>query len=166
ACVNAPMVQINKDYYEDLTPESFEQLLADLRAGKKVKPGPQIDRQFSCPAGGPTTLLNGAAQTKAAAGSKKRAKAAGGAAPAAAGRKPRGLKQARKSGPDDLKLISGIGPKIEKLLHELGIFHFDQIAGWTDAHVAWVDDYLKFKGRIGREDWIGQAKKLAKAGGK
>jgi NADH-quinone oxidoreductase subunit E len=56
ACVNAPMVQINYDYYEDLTPEYFEKLLDDLAAGKKVKTGPQIDRQFSAPVGGPTTL--------------------------------------------------------------------------------------------------------------
>jgi NADH-quinone oxidoreductase subunit E len=57
ACVNAPMVQINYDYYEDLTPENFEKLLDDLAAGKKVKTGPQIDRQFSAPIGGPATLL-------------------------------------------------------------------------------------------------------------
>lgn len=56
ACVNAPMVQINYDYYEDLTPENFEKLLDALTAGKKPKPGPQIDRQFSAPLGGPTTL--------------------------------------------------------------------------------------------------------------
>jgi len=56
ACVNAPMVQINYDYYEDLTPENFEKLLDDLAAGKKTKPGPQVDRQFSAPVGGPTTL--------------------------------------------------------------------------------------------------------------
>jgi len=56
ACVNAPMVQINYDYYEDLTPASFEKLLEDLAAGKTPKPGPQVDRQFSAPAGGPTTL--------------------------------------------------------------------------------------------------------------
>jgi NADH-quinone oxidoreductase subunit E len=59
ACVNAPMVQINYDYYEDLTPENFEKVLDALAAGKKAEPGPQIDRQFSAPAGGPTTLLNG-----------------------------------------------------------------------------------------------------------
>jgi NADH-quinone oxidoreductase subunit E len=56
ACVNAPMVQINYDYYEDLTPENFEKLLDDLAAGKKVKTGPQIDRQFSAPVGELTTL--------------------------------------------------------------------------------------------------------------
>jgi NADH-quinone oxidoreductase subunit E len=56
ACVNAPMVQINADYYEDLTPESFEKVLDGLAAGKAPKPGPQVDRQFSAPVGGPTTL--------------------------------------------------------------------------------------------------------------
>ncbi len=56
ACVNAPMVQINADYYEDLTPESFGKILDDLAAGKTPKPGPQIDRQLSAPVGGPTTL--------------------------------------------------------------------------------------------------------------
>jgi NADH-quinone oxidoreductase subunit E len=56
ACVNAPMAQINYDYYEDLTPENFEKLLDSLAAGKNPKPGPQIDRQFSAPVGGPTTL--------------------------------------------------------------------------------------------------------------
>ncbi|MGB7259760.1 MAG: NADH-quinone oxidoreductase subunit NuoE [Pseudolabrys sp.] len=56
ACVNAPMAQINYDYYEDLTAESFNKVLDGLAAGKKVKPGPQIDRQLSAPVGGPTTL--------------------------------------------------------------------------------------------------------------
>jgi NADH-quinone oxidoreductase subunit E len=58
ACVNAPMVQINADYYEDLTAESFGKILDDLAAGKKPKPGPQTDRQQSAPAGGPTTLTD------------------------------------------------------------------------------------------------------------
>ena len=56
ACVNAPMVLIWNDTYEDLTAESFEKILDQLAAGKKPKPGPQIDRQFSAPVGGPTTL--------------------------------------------------------------------------------------------------------------
>jgi NADH-quinone oxidoreductase subunit E len=58
ACVNAPMVQINADYYEDLTPDSFAQLLDDLRAGNPVEPGPQVARQKSAPISGPTTLTN------------------------------------------------------------------------------------------------------------
>jgi NADH-quinone oxidoreductase subunit E len=58
ACVNAPMAQINYDYYEDLTPESFEKILDELAAGGQPKPGPQIERQLSAPAGGQTTLTS------------------------------------------------------------------------------------------------------------
>ena len=56
ACANAPMVQINDDNYEDLTADSMTAILDALAAGKSPKPGPQIDRQTSCPVGGPTTL--------------------------------------------------------------------------------------------------------------
>ncbi len=58
ACVNAPMAQINYDYYEDLSPESFEKILDELAAGRTPKPGPQIDRQLSAPIGGATTLTD------------------------------------------------------------------------------------------------------------
>jgi len=66
--------------------------------------------------------------------------------------------------PDDLKLISGVGPKIEGLLNGLGIYHFSQIAAFTPDNVAWVDGYLRFKGRIAREDWVNQAAVLAAGG--
>jgi NADH-quinone oxidoreductase subunit E len=56
ACANAPMVQINDDNYEDLTADSMGAILDALAEGREPKPGPQIDRQTSCPAGGPTTL--------------------------------------------------------------------------------------------------------------
>jgi NADH-quinone oxidoreductase subunit E len=56
ACANAPMVQVFKDTYEDLNPELFEKVLDGFAAGKPPKPGSQIGRQASCPAGGPTTL--------------------------------------------------------------------------------------------------------------
>jgi NADH-quinone oxidoreductase subunit E len=68
ACVNAPMAQINADYYEDLTKESFNALLDALAAGKRPKPGPQVKRQLSAPIGGPTTLTsytNGGGRSKA-----------------------------------------------------------------------------------------------------
>jgi len=58
ACVNAPVVQINKDYYEDLTPESLTRILKDLKAGREVEPGPQNGRQASAPLGGPITLTD------------------------------------------------------------------------------------------------------------
>jgi NADH-quinone oxidoreductase subunit E len=57
-CANAPVVQIGKDTYEDLDPELFDKLLYDLRTGKPVKPGSQTGRRASCPAGGPTTLID------------------------------------------------------------------------------------------------------------
>ena len=58
ACVNAPMVQINADYYEDLTPESLARILNDLAAGRTPKPGPQVDRHLSAPVGGEKTLTD------------------------------------------------------------------------------------------------------------
>jgi NADH-quinone oxidoreductase subunit E len=57
-CVNAPMVQINADYYEDLTPESLARILNDLAAGRTPKPGPQVDRHLSAPVGGEKTLTD------------------------------------------------------------------------------------------------------------
>lgn len=66
--------------------------------------------------------------------------------------------------PDDLKVISGIGPKLEQVLNGLGVWTFAQIAAWQPEEVAWVDDYLQFKGRIDRDAWISQASGLAKGG--
>jgi len=75
--------------------------------------------------------------------------------------KPRTMKAPRKAGADDLKRISGVGPKLEGVLNDLGFWHFDQIAKWTETEVAWVDNRLKFKGRIERDNWIDQAKSFA-----
>ena len=63
--------------------------------------------------------------------------------------------------PDDLKLISGVGPVIEKKLHALGVKKFSQVAAFTKDNIALVDAVLAFKGRIERDDWVSQAKKLA-----
>jgi NADH-quinone oxidoreductase subunit E len=65
--------------------------------------------------------------------------------------------------PDDLKSISGIGPKLEQVLNGLGVWTYAQIAVWSEEEVGWVDDHLGFKGRIGRDDWIGQARGLVAA---
>lgn len=63
---------------------------------------------------------------------------------------------------DDLAQIIGVGPILTELLHEVGVFYFWQIAEWTDEDVAYVDEkLLHFKGRIERDDWVGQAKALA-----
>ncbi len=79
-------------------------------------------------------------------------------APAVEAVKPANLLDAARDGqPDDLKRISGVGPKLEGLLHENGVFHFDQIAAWTSEEIAYMDDKLSFKGRIERDNWIEQA---------
>lgn len=64
ACVNAPAVAINDDYYEDLTPETITNILDALAKGQAVKAGPQIDRQTSAPFGGPTTLKDFVTESK------------------------------------------------------------------------------------------------------
>ena len=176
ACVNAPMVQIFADTYEDLTAASFEKVLDAFEKGETPTPGPQIERAAAAPVTGPTSLtgkLNGAAKPKNPATPKVAAPvreavpapAAALAEPAAAGGEPQLYTSPPADGTDDLTKISGVGPKLEKLLNSLGIYTFDQVAAWSAQDVAWVDARLTFKGRIERDDWMSQAKKLA-AGGK
>ena len=110
------------------------------------------------------------APAKKAAASKPAAKSDSAAAkpkraPVAADGKPETLKAARAGGADDLKLISGVGPKMEGMLNDMGFWHFDQVASWRKKEVQWVNDNLEgFKGRIERDDWVSQAKILAKGG--
>lgn len=87
-----------------------------------------------------------------------------GAANESAARASAGLLSAPKGGKaDDLKLINGIGPKLEKLCNDLGVWHFDQIAAWSTSDIKFVDSKLEgFSGRIKRDKWVAQAKKLAK----
>nr|WP_306266515.1 NADH-quinone oxidoreductase subunit NuoE [Pararhizobium sp. IMCC3301] len=252
ACVNAPMVQIWKDTYEDLTPETFEAMLDAIAEGREITPGPQNGRHFSVPMGGPTSLdaatrdygpkgdvpraqlvdgaphairaeagvsINGGPQPDAAtkkpkardSGPTKTAKRPDTTSPEATGKpedntlrpddveggvkakkakpahapagsakdsdpsdvpaaesletdsnKPSMLAKPRDGGADDLKRIKGIGPKIEGILNNLGVFHFSQIADWSADNQDWVEGSLSFKGRIDREKWISQAAALAK----
>ena len=219
ACTNAPMAQIGKDYYEDLTGEKLRELIGRFAKGEVPVPGPQNGRYAAEPIGGLTSLKDfesGRKQYNASAQaavdlrdtvkridgtevplstpwlgmpSAKPAKAAKPvaekpvaakpvakptpaakvaevpAAPQAGGKKPKALKAARKGKADDLKLILGIGPKLEELCHKLGFFHFDQIADWTADEIAWVDENLEgFKGRVTRDRWVVQAKILAAGG--
>ncbi len=265
ACSNAPMAQIGKDYYEDLTTERMGEIIDELAAGKVPVPGPQNGRFAAEPLSGLTSLkehdsgrtkYNASAQLavdigdsikridgtevpltapwqgKAANSGKKpgakggkrddmmppagpdgpqggrsktddpaprdrgessdkyseapgeapeveavgkpeegtvgpeaknpEVQAESGSAPAPGGKKPRRLKAPRKSGADNLKLIKGVGPKLEKLLNDMGFFHYDQIADWGESEVAWVDQNLEgFKGRVSRDGWVAQARKLA-----
>jgi NADH-quinone oxidoreductase subunit E len=277
ACSNAPMVQIGKDYYEDLTAESFAGLLDAFAHGEVPRPGPQNGRWASEPATGRTSLLGdpahggnasvelalaradtiaritgeaeagdmrppeGRAATetglaevagepaghaapepaahtvpdrkeqaeKAAplraseaevATEREREEAAERQAPEAAakgsngsgmpptdeasGRRdevmpdppghPSGPTRAEVAGllsgprdgrPDDLTRIRGIGPKLQSVLNELGVYHYNQIAAWDAGQIAWIESQLgDFRGRVLRDDWVAQAKQLAEGG--
>lgn len=175
------MVVIFKDTYEDLTPTQLEYIIDRFEAGKggDVTPGPQIDRVYSAPAGAPVTLTSDVVPPKFATRAEAPAAAAPApvaAAPAApvadakAEAKPslddpnRPATVEKPATPDDLKMISGVGPVMEAKLHDLGIYTFAQIAKWTENEIAWVDGYLAFRGRILRDDWIKQADALARGG--
>jgi predicted flap endonuclease-1-like 5' DNA nuclease len=77
--------------------------------------------------------------------------------------RPPGLSAPRAGGRDDLKLIYGIGPRIERGLNELGVFHYDQIAAWDRRTVVWVENQFSLRGKIGRERWVQQARALMPA---
>jgi len=199
ACANAPMAQIGKDYYEDLTTARLGEIIDEMAAGNVPVPGPQTGRFAAEPSGGLTSLkdftngqikYNASAQAavdigdtikridgtevplltpwidgSVAVAEKPIAKVTPISAPVEApveAAKPAGLSAARDGAADDLKLIKGVGPKLEKLLNSLGVFHFDQIANWSTDEISWVDDNLAgFKGRVTRDEWVAQAKVLA-----
>ena len=77
--------------------------------------------------------------------------------------RPAGLSARPKDGGDDLTRIEGVGPRIQEVLNSFGIWHFEQIAGWDAANASWVDQELNFSGRVARQDWVGQAKRLQAA---
>ncbi len=194
ACSNAPMAQIGKDYYEDLTTDRLGEIIRELAQGRVPVPGPQNGRYASEPLAGLTSLgehesgrtqYNASAQLATDLGdSVKRIdgsevplvtpwqdrldhKAQPAPPPAAQGKpgKPQALTSARETGKDDLKKIKGIGPKLEMLLNNIGIFHYDQIATWGPEEVNWADNELVgFKGRVSRDNWVDQAKILASGG--
>lgn len=255
SCANAPLVQIDKDTYEDLTPAALEALLDGFAKGKPPMPGSQIGRSASCPAGGPTSLKDPAlydgstigawkkrfdeaaaqstsavpvmaaapsaplAETKPVApaintgalaamanaglvadleargsgkplsvdeiqrmkvGSVSRAPLATplptpstgttnagatrlveSAAAKKADPKPELLSAPRDGKGDDLGLIWGVAEILAEKLNKMGIWHFDQIAGWTPANIAWFENEVPgFKGRVARDKWIEQCTKL------
>ena len=82
-------------------------------------------------------------------------------APETIGTKPTLLSEA-PSEKDDLKKITGVGPKLEEAMNKLGIYQFAQVASWTNDEIMWVDDSLSVKGRIERDDWVGQVSELIK----
>ncbi|MEQ1491986.1 MAG: hypothetical protein ABL932_15700, partial [Terricaulis sp.] len=86
------------------------------------------------------------------------------AEPAARRAKPPVLPAARNGAPDDLTLIEGVSLLQQTTMYSLGVFHFDQIAAWSEENVAWVDQYLRLQGRIGEQEWLEQARELAAHG--
>ena len=101
-------------------------------------------------------------KTKKQKAAEAPAKAAAPAKEEAPKAKKPAAKKAAKSDGDDLSQISGVGPVIVGKLNDAGITTFAQIAAWNDADVEAIEEKLSFKGRVGREDWIAQAKVLAK----
>jgi len=94
---------------------------------------------------------------------KADAKAPVGVAGESVGKKPRSMSAPRKSGADDLKMIKGVGPKLEAMLNSMGFFHFDQIGKWGQDEIVWIDQNLEgFTGRATRDNWVEQAQQLAR----
>ena len=111
------------------------------------------------------TLLEGESELAARKGEWTYGGAETDQAAPAEGAKPATLTAARGGKADNLKEIKGVGPKLEKMLNGMGFYHFDQIAAWTAAELAWVDENLSgFKGRASRDNWVDQAKILASGG--
>jgi branched-chain amino acid transport system ATP-binding protein len=131
-------------------------------ASKAEQVEKQAAKAAAAPSAAPTTKKAASpkpAAKKAAAKPSEPAKASG---PQLAN----ALSAPRGGVPDQLTQIKGIGPVNQRKLNEHGIFHFDQIASWKKADVVAAEAYLAFDGRIAREDWVGQAKTLAKAAAK
>lgn len=103
-----------------------------------------------------TIIRNKATETAPKAVAGKKAKLA---AVSTGPSKPAAI--AKPALPDDLKRISGVGPKLEQVLNGLGIYTHAQIAAWSPQEIAWVDDHLKFGGRIVRDEWVKQSAALA-----
>jgi large subunit ribosomal protein L21 len=141
--------------------------ITDILASGADKSG--VDAAVGAGSVGAVALAAIDANTPAANKDQKRsaapkAVAAKAEAPKAPAKKAAPKKAAAKAtdGADDLSNISGVGPVIVKKLHAAGITTFAQVAAWTDADVEAIEEKLSFKGRVGREDWIAQAKELAK----
>ena len=137
-----------------------------LSAQRKRELGLEEEPPTPAPAPQQAAPAPAPAAKPAAAASEARAAAPAAPTQAAAdettGSKPALRDAPRAGGADDLKKIKGVGPKLETVLNEMGVYHFDQIAGWSAAEVAWVDANLEgFKGRVTRDDWVTQAKSLA-----
>ena len=163
ACSNAPMAQIGKDYFEDLSEETLCQIIDNLGADELPTPGPQNGRFASEPKQGLTSLMkyesgrtkfNGSVQMAydlkdtikridgtetelvtpwLKVGKKKTMQSVM--------RKPKILKSPKKSVPSDLSSLSGLGEKAKIILNRLGIFYIVQVSQWGAAEINWVHSH-------------------------
>ncbi len=133
---------------------------------KAAKPAGKTAAKAAPKAAPKAAATKAAAKATPKAAPAKAAKAAKAATkPVAPDGKPEMLAKPRGGAGDDLKQIKGVGPKMEKMLNKMGVWHFDQVASWRKAEVSWVDENLEgFKGRVSRDDWVKQAKVLATGG--
>ncbi|RMA41433.1 50S ribosomal protein L21 [Rhodophyticola porphyridii] len=140
--------------------KGHRQQLTLLRITEILEKGAEKSGVMAAIGAGSAPAVAEPAPKKAKAAPKAKAEPAAEAAP----KKPAAKKAAPKAetaGGDDLKQLSGVGPALEKKLHAAGVTTFAQIAGWSESDIAEMDEKLSFKGRIEREGWVDQAKKLA-----
>ncbi|MGB3313878.1 MAG: hypothetical protein WBB85_05665, partial [Albidovulum sp.] len=132
-------------------------------AAKPAKPAPAKKPKAAKPAAKKPAKEKPAPKTVATASALDAALAKSKDAPVAGA--PELLDAPRGGKADDLKMIKGVGPKLEGLLNQVGVWHFDQIASWKAKDIAHVDEKMVgFHGRITRDEWVKQAKVLAKGG--
>jgi predicted flap endonuclease-1-like 5' DNA nuclease len=137
----------------------FTTVSADRRSPQPATSGPTLGRT-----GAPIVLAaaerGGPSSERATEPEKPGAAQPAKPPPRAGFGKPEALASSRGGRKDNLRLIRNIGPRIERGLNDLGVFHFDQIAAWDRKTVLWVENHFSFRGRIEREKWVAQASEL------
>ena len=177
------MAQIGKDYFEDLTKESIGQIIDNLSAGRIPTPGPQNGRFASEPKNGLSSLMeheswrtkfNGSVQMaedlkdtiKRINGTETKLvtpwlKSSDRTTSQVKMKKPKTLKFPKKSVPEDLSKISGLGGKAKIALNSLGIYHVSQISNWETNEIYWVHSNLSGSLSLNKlKSFVEQAKKL------
>jgi predicted flap endonuclease-1-like 5' DNA nuclease len=127
------------------SPEPPEEIAATAEPASPMS----VEPALAAAASAAKMLSEKAAQMRAPSGGK------------AAGSRPASLPAPRGGAADDLAKIKGIGPKSVEKLHALGIFHYDQIAGWSDDNVKWIESSIGAAGRVTRNGWVEQARALS-----
>jgi NADH-quinone oxidoreductase subunit E len=168
ACSNAPMAQIGKDYFEDLSKDTFAQIIEDLAVEKLPTPGPQNGRFASEPINGLTSLMEYESGRTRFNGSVQMAddlkdtikRIDGGETPLVTPwledtkktaerlptKKPKTFKAPKKAVSEDLSRLVGLGEKAKSALNRLGIFYISQLSSWSAGEINWV--YSNLSGAV------------------